>query len=174
MSFCSRAASSFMSFCSRTAPCSLSFCSRAASSRLRSLFGGQAFLDQAGLFLGQDFGLGLGHAGAGQAFDEAVSVEGGGFHEGQVTGRWALFASQCPGAIFMRQIRTARRLPAAGMDSSFRCNDDVRNRRISAAFILSTPSFRPVEIRQHCPHQAAGLAFNPRLLSHNARQYQTK
>ena len=33
----------------------------------------------AGLSLGKDFGLGLGHADAGQAFHEVVGVEGGGF-----------------------------------------------------------------------------------------------
>ena len=55
---------------------------------LKVLFGGQTLLDQAGLFFGEDFGLGFGHAGAGQAFDEVVGVEGGGFrfHDGQGTG----------------------------------------------------------------------------------------
>ena len=35
---------------------------------------------EVGLSLGEDFGLGLGHADAGKAFDEVVGVEGDGFY----------------------------------------------------------------------------------------------
>ena len=41
-------------------------------------FSDQAFIE-VGLPFGEDFGLSLGHANAGQSFDEVVGVEGDGF-----------------------------------------------------------------------------------------------
>ena len=40
-----------------------------------SFFGGQLLAEHSGLFLGQNLGLRLGHAGGGQALDEGVGVE---------------------------------------------------------------------------------------------------
>ena len=49
-------------------------------------FSERAFIE-VGLSFGEDFGLILGHAGAGQAFDEGVGVEGGlRLHEGHNSG----------------------------------------------------------------------------------------
>ena len=47
---------------------------------LEIALGGHALVDHKGMFTGDDFGLGLGHAHHGQAFDEIVGVEGDGFH----------------------------------------------------------------------------------------------
>ena len=50
----------------------------------KGFFGNQTFI-KVGLLFGEDFGLGLGHAGPGQAFDEGVSVKDGdlSLHEAQ-------------------------------------------------------------------------------------------
>ena len=47
-----------------------------AEGELEVFFGDQPFIE-VGMPIGEDFGLVLGHAGAGQAFDEGVGVEGG-------------------------------------------------------------------------------------------------